>query len=301
MIGQSAEFADRFRQLGWEVVVPDMEQTLTEVELAQLLPGYDGWIIGDDPATRRVVEAGASGRLKAAVKWGVGTDNIDFRAFADAGIPVDNTPAMFGDEVADIAIGYLIALARRTFEIDRGVRAGAWPKPPGVSLAGKTALVVGFGDIGRKTARRLVASAVRVIVCDPAVPDETVTREGYERLPWPEALTEADFLIFTCALTPSNYHMLDAQSLELCKRGVCLVNVARGPLIDEEALARAQEKGVVEACALDVFEKEPLPAGSALRQFDRNIFGSHNASNTRDAVLRTSGIVIEKLAVFLRA
>jgi D-3-phosphoglycerate dehydrogenase len=296
MILQREAFHERFQELGWQVHVPKFEQTLTEDELVALLPGFEGWIIGDDPATRRVVVAGKEGRFKAAVKWGVGVDNVDFAAFEDHDIPVTNTPGMFGSEVADVALGYVIGLARHSFEIDRGVRSGNWPKPAGISLAGKTAVLVGFGDIGRNTAKRLAACEMRVIVCDPFAPPEEISGAGYETGVWPKVLNEAEFVVLTCALTESSRHMLNAAALKQCKRGLRIINVARGPLIDEAALVRALRDGIVASCALDVFESEPLPAASMLREFGPNIFGSHNASNTIDAVVRTSGRAIEKLA-----
>ena len=117
---------------------------------------------------------------------------------------------------------------------------------------------------------------------------------------WPERIGEADFIVFTCALTDVNYHMLDADALNQTRHGVRIVNVARGPLIDEGALAEALRSGRVHSVALDVFEVEPLPAQSSLRNFDRNIFGSHNSSNTEDAVLRASRRAIELLIGYLR-
>src|SRR3546814_4139253 len=127
--------------------------------MVDLLPQYEGWIIGDDPATRRVVEAGKAGRLKAAVKWGIGVDNVDFAACKDLDIPTVNTPHMFGREVAAVAVGYVIGLARQLPNIDRGIRELEWPKPAGMILAGKRVALVGFGDIGRLTATRLAALA----------------------------------------------------------------------------------------------------------------------------------------------
>src|SRR3546814_10081018 len=144
--------------------------------MVDLLPQYEGWIIGDDPATRRVVEAGKAGRLKAAVKWGIGVDNVDFAACKDLDIPIVNTPNMFGGEVADVAVGYVIGLARQLFQIDRGIRAGEWPKPAGMSLAGKRVALVGFGDIGRSTARRLAAFDMPIIAYDPGNHDTEIGR-----------------------------------------------------------------------------------------------------------------------------
>jgi len=286
MLGMIDAFYGNAEQLGIELVPAKVTQTLSEDELSELLPHYDGWIIGDDPATRRVFEAGQAGKLRAAVKWGIGVDNVDFEACKDLGIPIINTPGMFGAEVADIAVGYVIALARNTFEIDRGVRAGGWPKPRGISLEGKTVALIGFGDIGRNTAKRLLAADMRIIAYDPFADPATVDAPA-QLAAWPERLEEADFLVVNCALTRSSFHLVDAEALARIKPGVRIVNVGRGPVIDEQALIEALATGQVFSAALDVFEEEPLATGSPLRSHERCIFGSHNASNTEDGVVRT--------------
>ena len=298
MLGMIDDFRSLFAAHRMEVTAPAVVQTLSESELIALLPHHDGWIIGDDPATRAVLEAGRAGHLRAAVKWGIGVDNVDFAACEDLGILVTNTPNMFGAEVADVAMGYVIALARETFEIDRGVRAGEWPKPRGISLAGKTVALVGFGDIGRNVAKRLLAAGMQVVAYDPGAAD-IPELPAIRRAVWPEGLKEADFIVVTCALTESSRHLINAESLARAKPGVRVVNVGRGPVIDEPALEAALASGHVYSAALDVFEVEPLPMTSALRAHPRCVFGSHNASNTRDAVRRTSEIAIEKLHGFL--
>ena len=123
--------------------------------------------------------------------------------------------------------------------------------------------------------------------------------EGGERAIWPERIDEADFVVFTCALTQKNRHMLDALVLRMTKPGVRVVNVARGPLIDATALIAALQSGHVAAAGLDVFEYEPLPADSPLREMPECIFGSHNGSNTKDAVRRASREALEKMFGFL--
>ncbi len=291
-------FRPLFAQHGATITTPNVVQTLSVEELKQLVPQHDGWIIGDDPATREVFEAGKAGKLKAAIKWGIGVDNVDFAACKDLGIPITNTPNMFGGEVADIAVGYVIALARQTFEIDRGVRAGEWPKPCGISLAGKTVALVGYGDIGKNTARRLLAADMTVLAYDPYAPDDSAMPQ-VQRATWPERIHEVDFIVINCALTPSSHHMLNAEVLAQCKLGIRVVNVGRGPIIDGPALEAALETGQVFSAALDVFETEPLPMHNPLRSHPRCVLGSHNASNTADAVTRTSQIAIQHLIKFL--
>ena len=255
-------------------------------------------IIGDDPANSEVFKAGHEGKLKAAVKWGVGVDNVDFKAAKELGIPITNTPRMFGGEVADVAVGYVIGLARQTFWIDREVRKGNWIKPSGISLAGKTVALVGFGDIGRNTAKRLLSFDLKVIAYDPYFRFQDDLSQVQPSV-WPTRLEEADFIILTCALTTDNYHLLNPEIFSKVKPGVRIVNVARGPLIDEQALINALSSGQVNSAALDVFEVEPLPLDSQLRSFEQCIFGSHNSSNTVDAVHRASYQAIQLLFNFL--
>jgi len=298
MLGMIDCFRLIFEQHGVQVTAPNVVQTLSIEELKELVPQHDGWIIGDDQATREVFAAGRSGQLKAAVKWGIGVDNVDFEACKELNIPITNTPNMFGQEVADIAMGYIIALARETFQIDAGVRQGQWPKPRGISLSGKTVALVGFGDIGKNTAKRLLAAGMKVMAYDPIAANSSELAV-VERVDWPDRIEEADLLLVTCALTSTSHHMVNAEVLAKAKDGVRVINVGRGSVIDEEALEAALQSGKVYSAALDVFETEPLPQESYLRTHPRCIFGSHNASNTIDAVDRTSRIAIDQLLRFL--
>ena len=299
MLGMIDSFRHIFTEKGIELSAPNVVQTMSIKELKEIVPQHDGWIIGDDPATLEVFEAGKAGNLKAAVKWGIGVDNVDFDACKNLNIPITNTPNMFGREVADVAMGYVIALARETFEIDREVRKGEWIKPRGVSLSDKTVALVGFGDIGQSTAKRLLASDMKVIAYDPFT-DNITNMPKVEREVWPNRVEEADFIIVTCSLTKSSYHMVNDDVFRQAKDGVRVINVGRGPIIDETSLEDALKSGKVYSAALDVFEIEPLPMDSFLRTHTHCIFGSHNSSNTADAVERTSHIAIEKLFKFLQ-
>lgn len=299
MLGMLDEFIAPAKARGLELVPVQTTQTLSEAELIALLPDFDGWIIGDDPATRKVFKAAKSGQLKAAVKWGIGVDNVDFIACKDLGIAITNTPDMFGGEVAEVAIAYLLGLARQTYFIDREIRNNnAWPKPAGMSLAGKTIGIVGFGDIGFNTAKLLSGFELELQVYDPGVKGNKGLDFVSSRV-WPEGLDKLDYLIFTCSLNAENHHMLNQQSLSVLKPGAKIINVARGPLIDEAALVTALQSGQISAAALDVFEVEPLPPQSPLRAMPQCIFGSHNSSNSIEGVRRASSAAIDKLAEFL--
>jgi len=298
MLGMIDYFRPIFERYGVTLTAPNVVQTMSVSELKEIVPQHDGWIIGDDHATREVFTLGKAGKLKAAIKWGIGVDNVDFAACKELNIPITNTPNMFGAEVADIAVSYVIALARETFQIDDGVRLGQWPKPCGISLSGKSVALVGYGDIGKSTAKRLLAAGMLVIAYDPFASDMPELT-AVQRETWPQRIQESDFIVVTCSLSESSFHMLDTEVFAKTKNGVRLVNVGRGPVIDEIALGAALKSGKVYSAALDVYEEEPLPKDSYLRAHPRCIFGSHNASNTIDAVIRTSEIAIDKLMGFL--
>ena len=299
MLGQVELFKPIFEAHGLELICPDFVQTLSEEELCTLLPEMDGWIIGDDPATFKVLEAGKQGQLKAVVKWGVGVDNVDFDACKQLGLPVSNTPGMFGEEVADVALSYIIGLARQTFLIDRGVRAGGWPKPAGMSLPGKKLGLIGFGDIGQSIAKRCLAFGLDLTIWDPYANPSVEDQQKYTFATYPEGIEHMDFLVASCALTPETKHMVNASVFEQAKEGVRVVNVSRGGIIDEQALMKALDSGKVHSAGLDVFETEPLPADAPIRNYERCILGTHNGSNTVDAVIRASHQAIRLLFGFL--
>ncbi len=299
MLGMKNQFIHKFEEKNIEVHTPDVVQTLSENELIKLVPQFDGWIIGDDPATRAVFKAGKAGNLKAAVKWGIGVDNVDLAAAKELGIPITNTPNMFGHEVADVAMGYIIGLARELFFIDRAVRTGKWLKPGGISLQGKKVGLIGFGDIGYHTAKRLLVAEMPVIAYDPAYLNQAAKYPEIHFASWPQQVEICDFLVFTCSLNSANYHLLNTEILARCKTGVRIINVARGPLIDESALIAALKNGKVHSAALDVMEVEPLRKNSPLRTCEKCIFGSHNASNTVEAVRKTSYEAMNQLFEFL--
>ena len=300
MLGIIDEFYDYADELGLKIKAAKVSQTLTIKELVEIVPKYDGWIIGDDPACREVLEAGKEGKLAAAVKWGIGVDNVDFNAFNDLEIPIENTPGMFGNEVADIALAYLIALSRHILEIDKSVRQGKWIKPIGISLKNKVVGLVGFGNVGQSTAKRLIACEMKVIAYDPFYSGKIDYGEQLEFKQWPNSLDKCDFLILNCALTKSSYHLVNSESIKLMKKGVSIINVARGQIIEENSIIKNLENGHIKSVALDVFENEPLALSSPLIENKNTILGSHNASNTYEAVIKTSHKALNLMEKLLR-
>jgi D-3-phosphoglycerate dehydrogenase len=288
-------FRPRFDAAQVEAILPTVErQQLSEEELIELIGDVDGIIAGDDPLTARVLER--AGRMKTIAKWGVGTDAIDFDAAAAHGITVTNTPGVFGEDVADAALGYLLSLTRQITRIHMAVVAGDWLKIEGTRLAGKTAGVLGFGSIGKATARRLVAFGCDTFAYDafPAAL-EGAAELGVAGVGLDELLERSEVLVLCAPLTPETEHIIDAAALAKLPEGALFVNVSRGPLVDEPALVEALRSGQVGAAALDVFEDEPLAVDNPLRGFEQCVFGSHNGSNTSEGVLQCSAQAVDNL------
>lgn len=209
--------------------------------------------------------------LRAISTMAVGTDNIDLAEAERRGVPVGHTPDVLTDTTADLAVGLMLAAARRMPEGEAAVRAGEWgPWHPswllGRDLHGTTVGIVGMGRIGRAVARRLEGFGVRLL---------DARRDGLERL-----LEESDFVTLHCPLTEDTRHLIGADALARMKPEAILVNTARGPIVDTDALARALGEGEIAAAALDVTDPEPLSAGHPLLEAPNLIVLPHVGSAT---------------------
>lgn len=301
MLLSKDEWLGSLTDRGIAVELPSVTQHVSRADLERLLPTCDGIIAGDEPLDRALMEK-ALPRLRVISRWGVGVDNVDLAAARELGIEVRNTPAVFASEVADVALGYMLLLSRHLHAIDASVRAGGWSKPQGRSLAGRTLAIVGLGAIGRAVARRGMALDMTVIGIDPMPQSEALAAEiGVHLVGVDELFAKADVLSLNCPLTPETRHLVNAERLSLMPRGAWVVNTARGPVVDESALIDALRSGQIGAAALDVFEVEPLPLDSPLRGFPNVILGSHNASNTAEAVARVNRLAIDNLLAVLQA
>ncbi|MBT4922852.1 MAG: phosphoglycerate dehydrogenase [Rickettsiales bacterium] len=262
-----------------EPIFPKVGQFLSEAELLGYAGNIDAMLAGDDHITRHFLEK-AVPRLKVISKWGTGIDSIDLSAAKELGIKVCNSPAAFSDAVADVALGYIIDLYRSISLIDRQVRSGAWPKPTGFVLRGKTLGMIGFGAIGRAIAERAKAFGMDVVYFDVKQGD---AMQGASFVKTEEVFKQSDVICLACNLTADNHHLIDSKAISLMKNDVKIVNVARGPLIKEVDLIAALEQESIGGVALDVFEDEPICQSSGLLKFNNTIFGSHNANNAFEA------------------
>ncbi|MBU6235484.1 MAG: 2-hydroxyacid dehydrogenase [Alphaproteobacteria bacterium] len=244
------------------------------------------------PVRRGLIEALPN--LEIVTQFGVGVDNIDFEATRERGIAVTNTPDVLTDDTADIAVSLLLSLSRRICEADMFVRVGKWgttPMPLGVTPKGKTVGIVGLGRIGKAIAKRLVAFDMRVVYHG---------RKQKAELAWPfysdleKMAADCDYLVLACSGGPDTYHIVNARVLEALGPKGYLVNVARGSVVDEEALVDALVNKRIAGAGLDVYAHEPnVP--DPLKTMDNVVLLPHIGSATVETRTIMGEIVLANL------
>jgi len=283
MIPHVERFKPAFDRAGIEVVIPSVRERLSEEELLPYAGSIDGALCGDDRYTARVLEQAAP-RLKVISKWGTGIDSIDLPVARRLGIRVCNTPDAFTEAVADSVLSYVLAFARGTPWMDREMKAGRWEKRPARALHECSLGVVGVGRIGKAVLRRAAGFGVRRLGNDIVQPDPEFLREsGLEMLALPELLAQSDFVSLNCDLNPTSLRLVGEQELGSMRPTAVLINTSRGAVVDQGALIRALQAGKIGGAALDVFEDEPLPADSPLREMDNVLLAPHNANSSPTA------------------
>ncbi len=274
-----------------EIDVREGDLPPTRDELVASVPGARGLLcLLSDPVDAAVIAAGAD--LRVISTYAVGFDNIDVAAATARGIPVGNTPGVLTETTADLAWSLLMSAARRIVEGADFARAGKWktwgPKLLlGCDVHGATLGLHGFGRIGRAMARRARGFGMRVLYCDPTVP--AAEAEGAEPADLDTLLGESDYLSLHAPLTPETRGLLDAAALRRMKPGAVLINTARGPMVDHDALLAALREGRPGYAALDVTDPEPLPAGHPLYAQPNCLIVPHLGSAsvaTRDRMAR---------------
>ncbi|MQM07887.1 hypothetical protein Taro_040736 [Colocasia esculenta] len=241
--------------------------------------------------TREVFEA-AKGRLKVVGRAGVGIDNVDLQAATEFGCLVVNAPTANTVAAAEHGIALIAAMARNVAQADASMKAGKWQRNKfvGVSLVGKTLAVMGFGKVGSEVARRAKGLGMHVIAHDPYAPADRARAIGVELVSFDEAISTSDFISLHMPLTPTTNKVFNDETFAKMKKGARIVNVARGGVIDEDALVRALENGTVAQAALDVFTEEPPAKESLLVQHPNVIVTPHLGASTVEA---QEGVAIE--------
>ncbi len=292
-------FVDRFRPIfdkyDLELIVPDVQERMEEADLLQYAGQFDGAICGDDRYTARVIQACAP-RLKVISKWGTGIDSIDAEACSRYHVRIGRTPNAFTLPVADTVLGYMLAFARRQPWMDQEMKSGKWEKMPGKALNECTLGIIGVGNIGRAVTRRARAFGMKVYGTDIIEIDHVfITETGIEMTSLQSLLAAADFISVNCDLNPSSHHLINRDTLASVKPDAVLINTARGPIVDEEALIEALQTQRLAGAALDVFEYEPLPAESPLMKMENVMLAPHNSNSSPAAWERVHWSTIRNL------
>jgi D-3-phosphoglycerate dehydrogenase len=274
---------DRFRPFfdehGIELVVPPVAERLSESELLEWITDIDGVIAGDDRFTERVLKEAS--RLKVISKWGTGIDSFDLDACRRLGIEVRNTPNAFSEPVADSVMGYILCFARHLPWMDHDMKHGGWQKIPGRALWECTLGVIGVGNVGKAVIRRAFAFGMRVLGNDLLkMPEDFIRETGTQMVEKDDLLAQADFVSLNCDLNPTSFHLISDGELSVMKPSAYIINLARGPIIDEPALIRALQDKQISGAALDVFEIEPLPKESPLRRMNNVFLSPHNSNSS---------------------
>ena len=283
-----------FEKNNIELVISPVNERLTEGELLKWIEDVDGVICGDDQFTKK--ELRAAKRLKVISKWGTGVDSIDKDEAEKLGILVCNTPNAFTDPVADTVLGYILSFARQIPWADKEMRSGKWEKRSCIAIRNKVLGVIGVGNIGKAVIRRAKGFGMQVLGNDiKQISKDFIKETGTLMLTLDELLHEAYFISINCDLNPTSYHLIGRREFSLMKPAVYLINTARGPILDEEALIWALENKVIAGAALDVFDAEPLPEDSPLKQFENCLMSPHNANSSPEAWQRVHENTIKKL------
>jgi D-3-phosphoglycerate dehydrogenase len=292
----SPQAIDVFKQRGVEA---DVKTGLAPDEILKIIGEYDGLAVRSaTKATAELIKAGK--KLKVIGRAGIGVDNVDIPAATACGVVVMNTP--FGNSVttAEHAISMMMALARQIPQANASTHAGKWEKSGfmGVEMAGKTLGLIGAGNIGSIVADRAQGLKMKVIAYDPFLSAERAQALHVEKVELDELLARADFITLHTPLTEGTKNILNAASLAKCKKGVRIINCARGGLINEADLKVALESGQVAGAALDVFEEEPAKS-NPLFGMANVICTPHLGASTNEAQENVAVQVAEQMADYL--
>ena len=295
--GMAKSAVEKLTSLGYEVV----EQFYEPEELGEQLANFDAVVVRSATKVREPIidKAAEAGRLKVIIRGGVGVDNIDVKYAEDKGIKVRNTPRASTDSVAECTIGHMFCLARYLGISNYAMRNGEWPKKQykGIELAGKTLGLIGMGRIAQGVAKRAVALGMKVMYTDifeiKGLPAE------YEKSTQEEILKKADFVSLHIPMPEDKKPVIKAEELALMKPTAYILNLARGGLIDEDALCDALDNGKLAGAALDVYAKEPLQNERIMKN-DKVSLTPHVGGSTKEAQDRIGEEIVSIITEILK-
>ncbi len=281
-------------QSGWDVVVADPKTYEPHLADCDALLVRSAVKVTKDTLAK-------SPKLRIIGRAGVGVDNVDLPAATEAGVLVMNTPGGNAVSVAEHTLALMLSMARSVPQATASTKSGKWEKKKflGNELRGKTLAVVGLGATGREVAKRAKAFEMRIVGYDPYVSPLAASDIGVELKTLPELYAAADYITLHVAFTPETNRMLNVDTFAQMKKGVRIVNCARGELIDPQALKAAIENGTVAGAALDVFEKEP-PGEDPLFQLESLLATPHIAGSTEEAQEIVGVRIVEQMVEYLK-
>ena len=267
-------------------------------ELIKIIGEYDGLVVrSGTKVTKEIIDAGS--KLKIIGRAGTGVDNIDVRAATAKGILVVNTPGGNTISTGELALSHILALARNIPQATASLKAGKWErsKYTGTELAGKTLGIIGVGRIGREVANWCRGFGMATIGYDPVMSEQSARGYGIDPVPLDELFAKSDFITIHTPLTKDTQYIINKASLDKCKKGVRIVNCARGGIVHEDDLLEAIKSGKVAGAALDVFEEEPPKESSLeLRMHPNVVVTPHLGASTSDAQERVAKAIAENMA-----
>ena len=273
---------------------PDIEcehfRDVSEDNIVQHIGDYHAAVLAVDPFTARIIQHAK--RLQVVSRVGVGYDSVDVPALTKARIPLTITGTANSVTVAEHSLFFILALAKRAFLYDREARKGNWSirfQVPAYDIAGRKVLVLGFGRIGRRLVRKLVAMDMEVLVHDPYIIQDSIACAGATPVAdWRAVLPEIDFLSVNCPKNEETTGMVGTAELAAMKRTAFVVNTARGGIVDETALYLALKEKTIAGAGVDPFVVEPAPPDTPLFELDNIIVSPHSAGVTEEAMYRMS-------------
>ena len=276
---------------GYEVVFNETGRWLAGEELADFLSDLDAVVGGLELYNRETLSK--ADKLKIVARYGVGMDTMDLPYLKERGIRVSTIVNHV--EVAECAVSLILAMLKNLPEYDRRIRSGRWGLYHARTLQQMTVGIIGFGKIGKGVADRLRPFGCSLLAQDPVASADTAAEHGAELVDLDTLLRQSDIVTVHCPAIPSTYHLINRDAFARMKDGAYLVNTSRGSVIDEAAFAEALKSGKLAGGAADVYEKEPLPEGSPLRQLSNIILTPHAAAQTEDAYYACGMICVKSI------
>jgi len=269
---------------GCEVVA--WKEKKSAAEMPELVHDADVVITQFAPVNKDVI--GSMTKARAIVRYGIGVDNVDLEAAKAKGIPVCNIAGFCADEVADHTLAFILATTRQVVTNAVHIRNGNWGLATGLETMHKlrdlTVGVIGLGRIGREVVARLQGFRTRILGYDPALPSKGIEELGVIPADLDRLLAESDVITLHCPSTDETRNLINASTLAKTKRGVIVINLSRGDVVDSEALTKGLQSGQVSAAALDVFNPEPIPVDHPIRSMSNVILAAHISSASVPAV-----------------